>query len=83
MRVAHIESGRHLYGGGAEVKSYSAAGQALLLLLVVPAYGLLASKVNRVRLITWVTLFFMSHLAIFYALAAAGVKLGIPLWAES
>src|SRR5688572_22766769 len=43
--------------GGAEVKSYSAAGQALLLLLVVPAYGALASRVNRIRLINWVTLF--------------------------
>src|SRR5262245_5855935 len=40
--------------GGAEVKSYSAAAQAALLLLVVPAYGAFASKVNRSRLITWV-----------------------------
>src|SRR5581483_12184072 len=32
--------------GGAEVKSYSAAGQALLLLGIVPAYGAIASKVS-------------------------------------
>ena len=43
--------------GGAEVKSYSSAGQALLLLLLVPAYAAFASKVNRGRLVTWVTLF--------------------------
>ena len=44
--------------GGAEVKSYSSAGQAMLLLALVPAYGAFASRVNRVRLVTWVTLFF-------------------------
>ena len=32
--------------GGAEVKSYSSAGQALLLLVLVPAYGAFASKVE-------------------------------------
>ena len=35
--------------GGAEVKSYSSAGQALLLLVLVPAYGAFASRVNRVQ----------------------------------
>jgi AAA family ATP:ADP antiporter len=68
--------------GGAEVKSYSAAGQALLLLLVVPAYGAIASRVNRVRLITWVTLFFISNLAIFAYLGSQGTPVGIAffLW---
>ena len=41
--------------GDAEIKSYSAAGQALLLLLVVPLFGAFASRVNRVRLVTGVT----------------------------
>ncbi|MBI2827649.1 MAG: hypothetical protein HYX77_00070 [Acidobacteria bacterium] len=68
--------------GGAEVKSYAAAGQALLLLAFVPAYGAVASRVNRVRLISGVTLFFASHLVIFYLLGAAGVLVGVPffLW---
>ena len=48
--------------GGAEVKSYSSAGQAVLLLFLVPAYGAFASRVNRVRLVRWVTLFFASNL---------------------
>ncbi len=67
---------------GAEVKSYAAAGQALLLLAVVPAYGAFASKVNRIRLITWVTLFFISHLGIFYILGVSGVQVGVAffLW---
>ena len=43
--------------GGAEVKSYSSAGQALLLLVLVPAYGAFASRVTRIQLVQWVTLF--------------------------
>ena len=68
--------------GGAEIKSYAAAGQALMLLGFVPAYGVLASKVNRLVLITAVTLFFASHLIVFYLLGAAGVKIGVVffLW---
>ena len=68
--------------GGAEVQSYSAAGQALLLFLIVPAYGAFASRVNRMRLIAWVTLFFMSHLVIFYFLGSSGLRVGIAffLW---
>ena len=68
---------------GAEVKSYSAAGQAALLLVVVPLYGAFASRVNRLRLVCGVTFFFASHLAVFYALGSAGIRIGIPffLWA--
>jgi len=68
--------------GGAEIKSYAAAGQALLLLVIVPAYGYLASKVNRIRLINWVTFFFVSNLVAFYLLAQFRVPLGVPffLW---
>src|SRR6187200_2471895 len=51
--------------GGAEVKSYSSAGQALLLLVLVPAYGAFASKVNREQLVTWVTLFFAANVVLF------------------
>ena len=47
--------------GGAEVKSYSSAGQAVLLLFLVPAYGAFASRVNRVQLVQWVTMFFVSQ----------------------
>jgi AAA family ATP:ADP antiporter len=68
--------------GGAEVKSYSSAGQALLLLLVVPAYGALASRVNRLRLISFVTIFFALNLVLFAALGLFGIKVGVAffLW---
>jgi AAA family ATP:ADP antiporter len=68
--------------GGAEVKSYSSAGQAVLLLFLVPAYGAFASRVNRVQLVQWVTLFFISHIVIFMLALSAGMKIGIAyfLW---
>ena len=70
-----------LAGGGAELKSYTAAGQALLLLLLVPAYGAFASRVNRLKLISWVTGFFISNLVVFYLLAQANVPfLGVAFF---
>jgi AAA family ATP:ADP antiporter len=63
--------------GGAEIKAYSSAAQAALLLLIIPAYGILASRVNRDRLITFVTVFFASHLGIFYLLGQAGIRIGV------
>jgi AAA family ATP:ADP antiporter len=68
--------------GGAEVKSYSSAGQALLLLFLVPAYGAFASKVDRGRLIRWVTLFFVACIALFVLAVQAGLRVGIAyfLW---
>lgn len=68
--------------GGAEIKTYSSAAQAALLLLIIPVYSALASRVNRERLITLVTLFFASHLGVFYLLGRAGFSVGVPffLW---
>jgi ATP:ADP antiporter, AAA family len=68
--------------GGAEVKSYAAGAQAIILLLAVPAYGAFASRVNRIRLINGVMLFFVSHLVVFHQLAVHGVHIGVPffLW---
>jgi AAA family ATP:ADP antiporter len=67
---------------GAVAASYASAGQALLLLVFVPAYGAFASRVNRVRLVCGVTLFFASHLIIFYVIGLSGVRIGIAffLW---
>src|SRR5436309_16089663 len=69
-----------LTGGGAEVKSYSSAGQALLLMFIVPLYGSLASRFRRIRLINTVTLFFVSNLVLFYFLAHLKVPLGVPFY---
>jgi len=68
--------------GGAEVKSYAAAGQALLLLFLVPAYGAFASRVSRLQLVSWVPLFFASNILIFGLALRAGLSIGVPyfLW---
>jgi AAA family ATP:ADP antiporter len=65
---------------GAEVASYSSAGQALLMLLFVPAYSAFAARTNRIRLVTWATLFFISHLGVFFTLGNAGYRIGIPFY---
>jgi AAA family ATP:ADP antiporter len=63
--------------GGAAVKSYSSAFQAMLLLFLVPAYGAFASRVSRVPLVTGVTLFFASNLVLFTLAIGAGMRVGI------
>jgi ATP:ADP antiporter, AAA family len=62
-----------LLGGGAEVRSYTAAGQALLLMGFVPLYSWFASRVNRARLLLGVTLFFIVCIELFSAAVAIGV----------
>jgi AAA family ATP:ADP antiporter len=71
-----------LLHGGAEVKQYAAAGQALILVVVVNAYSALARRVGRQRLIATVYLFFVSNLVVFAILARANVVIGVPffLW---
>jgi len=69
-----------LVGGGAEVKSYAAAGQGLLLLGAVPLYAMLATRLPRLKLINIVTLFFTACLAGFYILAQFNVPLGIVFY---
>jgi len=67
-------------GGSAEVKSYAAAATAGCLIVLVPAYSALASRVSRVKLINGVALFFIVNLVIFFALGQAGVKIGVPFF---
>jgi AAA family ATP:ADP antiporter len=72
--------------GGAELKSYAAAGQGLLLLVAVPIYAWLASRVSRRLLINAVTLFFVSNLVLFFLLmkitpdSSRLLALGFFLW---
>src|SRR5882672_8464006 len=69
-----------LLHGGAEVKSYAAAGQALILVVFVYAYGSVARRVGRMRLIAIVYLFFGANLLAFAALAVANAPIGIPFY---
>lgn len=67
-------------GGGAEVKSYAAAAIAGCLIVLVPLYSALASRVSRVKLINGVTLFFIGNLILFFALSRGGVAVGVPFF---
>jgi ATP:ADP antiporter, AAA family len=51
---------------GAEYKSYMSAAIAVALLLAVPAYARLVDRLPRLELVVGVTLFFASHLVLFY-----------------
>lgn len=51
---------------GAKYKSYTSALIAVTLLVAVPAYSAFAARVKRNRLVVTVTLFFASHLLLFY-----------------
>jgi len=51
--------------GAAEVKTFASAGQALILMVFVPAYSWFASRVSRMKLIVGVTLFFVANILAF------------------
>jgi AAA family ATP:ADP antiporter len=58
-----------LASGGAEMKSYAAAVQALVLVGFIPAYGWLSDQFSRLNLIIGVTLFYGLCMELFYVLA--------------
>ncbi len=62
-----------LLGGGAEVRSYAAAGQALALMGFVPLYSWFASRVDRIKLLIGVSLFFILNIELFAVAVAARV----------
>ena len=64
----------------AKVKAYSSSGQALALLIAVPIYGWVGTKVNRIKLVTGLTAFFMSHLVIFAVLYSLHVQVDIVFY---
>ncbi|HTR54263.1 MAG TPA: Npt1/Npt2 family nucleotide transporter [Kofleriaceae bacterium] len=71
-----------LLHGGAAMKLYLRAAQAGIMVVVVHAYGWLARRVGRGRLLAIVFLFFISNLVAWTALARAGAAIALPffLW---
>jgi AAA family ATP:ADP antiporter len=49
----------------AEIKTFAAAGQALVLMIFVPLYGWFASRVSRMKLIIGTSLFFVANILAF------------------
>lgn len=74
--IKPVREGLILAGKGAEWKSYLSAVIAVLLVFVVKAFSRIASRVPRQKLISWVTLFFISNLVIFYFLSFSGIPKG-------
>jgi AAA family ATP:ADP antiporter len=66
--------------GGDELKTYASGAMALLLVAVVPAYGALANRARRIRLINVSYGVVMACLIAFYALGRAGVPVGLAFF---
>ena len=75
-----LREGLLLEGGSAELKSYAYAVIALVLLPVVPLYGVLFRRTAKLQLIQWVTIFFIVNLAVFFVLGRAGVDIGFAYY---
>ncbi len=63
-----------LMAGGAELKSYAAAAQALTLIAYVPLYGWLATRLPRQTFLRVIILFFVGCIQLFYF----GSRIGFP-----
>ncbi len=64
--------------GDAAVKAYLYTGVVVVLALVVPLYGRVASRMPRRRLINYVTLFFAANLVLLFLV----FQLGMPLFTQ-
>jgi AAA family ATP:ADP antiporter len=71
-----------LLEGGAEIKLYLRAAQAVIMVGIVHLYGELARRVGRGKLLAIVFLFFISNLVVFTLLARADAPIGLAffLW---
>jgi AAA family ATP:ADP antiporter len=66
--------------GGDELKTYATGAMALLLVILVPAYGALANRVRRIRLINVSYALVMACLVAFFLLGRAGVPVAIAFF---
>jgi AAA family ATP:ADP antiporter len=79
-REGLILSGGMLGLRGDELKLYAAGAMALLFAGIVPAYDALAARVGRLRLIDASYGIVIACLAAWFALARAGVPIGLPFF---
>ncbi len=64
----------------AELAAYGNAVQALLLMVIIPLYGILFRTVSKIRLVQCVTGFFLVTLLIFYFIYTAGYPIYFPFY---
>ncbi len=66
--------------GGAEFRSYAVAVQALLLVIIIPAYGAWVRRIEARRIYLLVNAFFVSHLLLFCLASLAGWRIGFAFF---
>ena len=69
-----------LTGSSAEMKSYAYAVTALLLLFIIPLYGLLFRHTGKQQLTRYVTGFFLFNLLVLYLMGRAGMDIGFAYY---
>jgi ATP:ADP antiporter, AAA family len=79
-REGLLVSGKILDLDSAELKIYAGGAMALLMLVIVPAYGNLASRVPRKKLLDISYIIVIACLALFALLGNIGVPLGEPFF---
>jgi AAA family ATP:ADP antiporter len=70
--------------GGAELRSYAVGIQAALLILIIPAYGVLIRRVDSSRVFQRACAFFAANLVLLALLGRGGIPLGFTffIWAS-
>ncbi|WNC73096.1 Npt1/Npt2 family nucleotide transporter [Thalassotalea psychrophila] len=71
-----------LVEGGAEARSYAVALQVIVLVILLPIYGVFSRQFSSRTFMICIAVFFSCNLLLFYILGQAGYKLSIPffLW---
>ena len=69
-----------LAGSSAEMKSYAYAVVAVILLFIIPLYGLVFRHTGKQQLTRYVTGFFLLNLLVFYLLGRAGMDIGFAYY---
>jgi len=64
----------------AEIKSYAYAVTAVLLLFIIPLYGLVFRHTSKRQLTRYITIFFLANLLVFYMLGRAGIDIGFAYY---
>lgn len=67
----------------AELRAYGGAVQAVILMVVIPLYGVLYRRLSKIHLVQAVTAFFIATTLVFFGLYKAGVPIYFPffVWA--
>jgi len=69
-----------LASSSAEMKSYAYAVTALILLFLVPLYGIAFRHLGKQQLTRYVSLFFLVNLVVFFGLGRVGVDIGFAYY---